>query len=102
MYTELQYATKVNKILRCAKVIVIVVHKYMPPSGHTKGEDIMPREKEAYRDNLERLCEAFPTKELLSRGDVMRFTGLGYKCVGKRYPFKQNYISKASLARELS
>ena len=62
----------------------------------------MPREKADYRDNLERLCEVFPSGELLSKTQVSQFTGLCLRVVIKRYPFKDNYISKATLARELS
>ena len=62
----------------------------------------MPREKEAYRDNLERLCEKFPDKELLNVTDVMSFLGVSRRYVTKAYPFKDNKISKATLARELS
>lgn len=62
----------------------------------------MSREKEAYRDNLERLCERFPDKELLNVTDVVRFLGVSRRYVEKAYPFKDNKISKATLARELS
>lgn len=33
----------------------------------------MPMEREAYRDNLERLKEQFPDKELLRIGEVPNF-----------------------------
>lgn len=36
----------------------------------------MPREKEAYRKNLERLCERFPEKELLNATDDVKFLGV--------------------------
>ena len=62
----------------------------------------MPREKEAYRDNLERLNEAFPNKELLRIKDVAAFCGICTKYAAVRFPFKDRYISKATLARELS
>lgn len=60
------------------------------------------REKVAYRDNLERLNEKFPDKELLTKKDVAGFLGVCTKFVSKTYPFKNNYISKATLARALS
>lgn len=60
------------------------------------------REKAAYRDNLERLNEKFPDKELLTKKDVAEFLGVCYRYVAANYPFKNNYISKATLARELS
>ena len=59
-------------------------------------------EKEAYRDNLERICEAFPGKELLTQKDVAGFVGMTEKTVPKHFPFKSNRISKATLARCLS
>lgn len=60
------------------------------------------REKAAYRDNLERLNERFPNKELLTKKDVASFLGVCYRFVDKTYPFNGNYISKATLARALS
>lgn len=59
----------------------------------------MSREKEYYRDNLERITERFPNRELLTVKDVCSFTGLCYNTVRKRYPFKNNYITAATLAR---
>ena len=37
----------------------------------------MPREREGFRDNMERLNEFFPDRDLLSVTDVIRFTGRG-------------------------
>jgi hypothetical protein len=62
----------------------------------------MPIEKESYRDNLERIHGMFPDKELLTKTDVAKFLGVSTKFVCKYYPFKNNYISKATLARALS
>ena len=62
----------------------------------------MPREKPAYRDNLERLDKRFPDKELLTQKEVAEFTGLCRQSVSKIFPFKRFGISKATLARELS
>lgn len=62
----------------------------------------MSREKEAYRDNLERLIEAFPDRELLRIKDVAQFCGVSVQYASKRFPFKDRFISKATLARELS
>lgn len=63
----------------------------------------MPREKEAYRDNLERICEKFPHKEVLNIKEVVEFTGMSRDFVRKAYPFsKDRVISKATLARALS
>lgn len=61
----------------------------------------MPREKEGYRDNLERLNEFFPQTELLSIQDLIKFTGRDRSTVKKYFPFKDNYISKCEAARAL-
>lgn len=63
----------------------------------------MAREKEAYRDNLERIKEAFPDKEILSLKETAEFTGLNWRTVKKMFSFNQfNKISVATLAREMS
>lgn len=61
----------------------------------------MPREKELFRDNLERIDNYFPSRELLRKGEVVEYTGMSYKKVVKTFTFKGNYISKVVLAREL-
>ena len=63
----------------------------------------MPREKPSYRDNLERLDEAFPDKELLTITDVSNFIGICRRVTKEMFSFNTyNYISKATLAREMS
>lgn len=62
----------------------------------------MPMEREAYRDNLERIKDCFPTKELLNVSEVARFLGVDRGTVTRRFSFKTGYISVATLARELS
>ena len=63
----------------------------------------MPREKEGYRDNLERLNRAIPERECLRKADVKRFTGWDYKTMAKRLRFNAfGEITKADLARQLS
>lgn len=63
----------------------------------------MPREKKGYRDNLERLNERFPDKELLSRADIISFTGQSRKVVDRLFPpTLSQYISKADFARMIS
>lgn len=63
----------------------------------------MPREKESYRDNLERIIEVFPGKEILSVAEVVTFTGLNRGTVKKMFPFNEhNYISVATLASCMS
>ena len=67
-----------------------------------RGEINMPREKEAYRDNVERIKLMYPDKELLSRKEVCTFCKIDYRTASKMFTFKNNYISVATLARELS
>lgn len=64
----------------------------------------MPREKEAYRLNLERICDYFKDEgENLNVKQVCQFTGSNYETVKKLYTFnKCNKISKAKLAMEMS
>ena len=62
----------------------------------------MPREKEGYRLNLERINEKFPEREMLRVCDVMSFTGWSRNSVKKRIPFMDGYISKADLARRIT
>ncbi|MBQ2663142.1 MAG: hypothetical protein IJH36_03160 [Clostridia bacterium] len=62
----------------------------------------MAREKPSYRDNLERIKEMFPTKELLRVGEVVEFTGLSRWTVRKMFEFNNGYISVAKLARAIS
>lgn len=63
----------------------------------------MPREKECFRDNLERIDRAFPGKEMLSVADAMSFLGMCRNTVRKYYVTgKIPYISKADLARAIS
>lgn len=54
-------------------------------------------------DNLERLDERFPNKEMLMIKDVQEYTGLCYETVKKLFKFnKCKMISKVTLARELA
>ncbi len=63
----------------------------------------MAREKEGFRDNLERLDSFFPGQELLNLKDVAKFLGIDPRSAKKFFSFsKFNYISKVLLARELS
>lgn len=65
------------------------------------------REKECYRDNLARLDEMFPGKEMLTVADVAKLYGIAdtralikhVKFVGTRWSRR---VSKASLARQMS
>lgn len=63
----------------------------------------MPREKESYRDNLERIKEKYPHKEMLTTQEVANFMGLDRRTVKKMFSFNPfNYIAVAVLAREMS
>lgn len=62
----------------------------------------MPIEKEAYRDNVERLKSFFPDKELLNMKEVSDFCGIDVRTVKKLLNINDKYISIASLARKLS
>jgi hypothetical protein len=62
----------------------------------------MPREREGFRDNMERLNEFFPNRELLNVSDLVSFTGRNREVVKKLFDFKNGYISKVEVARTLS
>ena len=62
----------------------------------------MPREKELFRDNLQRLDEAFPNQELLKIVDVCKYCKMKPDTAKKHFNFNGHYISKAKLASELS
>ena len=62
----------------------------------------MPKEKASYRDNLERILEAFPDKEMLTRKDAAAFLGRDVRTIDKHLVFTKMGISKASLARQIS
>lgn len=63
----------------------------------------MAREKELFRDNLERLDKAFPDKEWLWQKDVMSYTGIrDTRAAIKRFGVDKNGISKVKLASLLS
>lgn len=62
----------------------------------------MPKEKQSYRDNLERIIAFYPGKEMLNISEVSRFLGLSRYAVKRRFKFNQNYISIAALASQMS
>ena len=60
------------------------------------------REKEAYRDLLERLDAAFPKRELLSASDIAKFEGSARETVARRYKFNQHKrLLKVDYARQV-
>lgn len=63
----------------------------------------MPREKEAYRDNLERIIEAFPGQEVIKTAQLAKWLKMDIRTVNKNFPIKKGIgISVATLARFLS
>lgn len=62
------------------------------------------REKEDFRNNLVRLDEKFPNKEMLNLTDVSRFLGIDIRTCKKMIKNKivNGYISKTTLARIIS
>lgn len=60
----------------------------------------MPREKEDYRANLERLNELYPDHEMLTIQESMKIMGYrSYDAARKYIPFTNRRVSKATLAR---
>lgn len=45
-------------------------------SGETKEEMPVPKEKEGFREQLERLCELFPERETISMPEACKVVGL--------------------------
>lgn len=67
----------------------------------------MPREKEAYRDNLESILEFLNSKygdnrHLLSNTDLQEYTGKKYDYVRENYLICRRYVSAETFARQLS
>lgn len=68
-----------------------------------KGDITMARERESYRDNLERIIERFPGKEVLSVSEVSKYLKKDPRTVKRILPFKKGLgISIVTLARCLS
>lgn len=63
----------------------------------------MPREREAYRDNLERILASFPGRETLTVQEVARYLRKDPRTVKRIFPFKPGLgISVATMARYMS
>jgi len=55
-----------------------------------------------YRANLEQIMAFSEGRQMLTVGEVMKFTGIKhYKTIHKLFPFVGGYISAATLARRL-
>lgn len=61
----------------------------------------MPREHEAYRDNLEALLSYFGDKRLVTISDVARYTGCDRRTVAKLYNIQKDGITLPTLARRM-
>lgn len=63
----------------------------------------MSREKQGFRDTLERLDKAFPDRELLTITDVAQFTGVKRETVRKWIVLNPTTrrVSKVDLARQV-
>ncbi|MCI7735195.1 MAG: hypothetical protein MSK39_10460 [Dysosmobacter sp.] len=69
----------------------------------------MAREKEAYRDNLERILEAFPGREIITQKELAAWLHMDSRTVKQTFPMKGGgtqgstcWISVATLARAMS
>jgi len=63
----------------------------------------MSRETKYYRDNLARIMEAFPEKEVLTLTDISKWWGVSSRVVSRElHLYRGQYISKATLARKMS
>ena len=69
----------------------------------------MAREKEAYRNNLERVLAAFPGQEIITQKELAAWLHMDSRTVKAMFPMKGGgakgatcWISVASLARALS
>lgn len=63
----------------------------------------MAREKEGFRDNLERLDKAFPGKELLKLTELVRYAGVDRRTIQKYLnPVCGTMYAKVAVARWLA
>lgn len=61
------------------------------------------REKEDFRENLKRLDEKIPNKELVNISETAKVLGISRDKVREMFPFDENkLISKVKLARLIS
>lgn len=63
----------------------------------------MPRERPAYRDNLQDILEFFGGKRVLTIADVRKYTGFtDDRTIKRRFPIQKGVISAPTLARCLA
>ena len=55
-----------------------------------------------YRQHIEQLNNRFPDKEMLTRKDVMAFTGFPQTTARTHYPFPGHFVSKVKFANMLA
>lgn len=59
----------------------------------------MSRERPGYRENLQDILEFSGGRRMLTVADVKAYTGLAdYRTIKSRFPFRDRYISAATLA----
>lgn len=59
----------------------------------------MSRERQGYRENLQDILEFSGGRRLLTVTDVKNYTGLSdHRSIKRRFPFRDNCISAATLA----
>lgn len=62
----------------------------------------MALEKPSFRDNLMRIKEFYPNKELLNKKEVAKYCGIDQRTVAKLFEFNNGYMSVVNLARAIS
>ena len=63
----------------------------------------MPREREGYRDLLERLDTAFPGRELIGKSEVAGWLGISKSTLQRRYALPPGQlVSKTAVARAVA
>lgn len=62
----------------------------------------MPRELEAYRDNLEELLKFFGSRRLVTAVDVAHYCGRDRRFVAELYNIPKSGITLPTLARRMS
>lgn len=62
----------------------------------------MPREREGFRDQLARIIDAYPEREMLTLNEVASFCGVCRRTAKTWFSFNQsNMISIVTLAKEM-
>ena len=62
----------------------------------------MSREREGYRDQLERICTVYPDREMLTLNEVAKFCNVCTRTAKSWFSFnRSNMISVVTLAKEM-